>query len=668
MPVGYAPPAGNAVNLNFTGAYTPPAGNALILNFFNTVAYTLAADPGSYAITGTAAALKAGHRLFAYQQLIPGLNAFGSLFTDLSGWTVTGLTSFTLTNGSAVLVDSSGGSGVAYRAIAVNPGQQYTLEGYLVDTSAPMGMAVGTTAGGQQLGSVLSFANGTVFTSNPATNPAKSITFTAPVSGTVYVSMFLGTSGQGRAAYLRMEQAGRYQLSGTDVSLLKTGRIMSAVPGVYAVTGSSVALKVGRLLPVDPGIYTQVRTSARLLFGRRLPADPGTYSLTGGAASLSYIVGRFVHTEGGVYSINGSPARLLYGRKLIASTGAYSLNGAAASWVYRRMVRADPGTYALVGSAVTFRIGHRLKVDPGTYALIGADANLISRRMTVDAGTYALNGTAARLLAGKRLQAAPGVYAVAGSNALLLYARRLVAVPGSYALTGAAAGLRVGRRLTAAAGVYALLGLSARLLRGFTVHAVPGVYAMTWATARVVPTRRMLAEAGVYRTAWPDVALTATWRPRGPRAIGVGFAASRYLAVAPQNRRVAVEPQTRYIAVEPAARRYAAVEPRDMEPEGGSMLQWPEKDPNEVLDYELDWAQTGKPRLETGETLLSSTWNIVEGDVVIDAIQTTFTAQGLSTLWLSGGTPNTKCILLNRVTTSKGRTYDKSVVLRVKDH
>lgn len=99
------------------------------------------------------------------------------------------------------------------------------------------------------------------------------------------------------------------------------------------------------------------------------------------------------------------------------------------------------------------------------------------------------------------------------------------------------------------------------------------------------------------------------------------------------------------------------------------MLQWPDKDPNEVLDYELDWAKPDRPRLEVGETLITSDWSVVLGDVVIDPDNAaTFTPQGLSTVWLTSGTAGTKCELLNRVTTSKGRTYDQTVVLRVKNH
>lgn len=95
------------------------------------------------------------------------------------------------------------------------------------------------------------------------------------------------------------------------------------------------------------------------------------------------------------------------------------------------------------------------------------------------------------------------------------------------------------------------------------------------------------------------------------------------------------------------------------------MLTWPSKDPDEVLDYQLDWAdQERGPRLETGETLLTSTYTVPEGDVVIDS--SSFVASGLTTVWLSGGTAGTPCIILNRVTTSEGRTYDQSVRLRIR--
>lgn len=90
------------------------------------------------------------------------------------------------------------------------------------------------------------------------------------------------------------------------------------------------------------------------------------------------------------------------------------------------------------------------------------------------------------------------------------------------------------------------------------------------------------------------------------------------------------------------------------------MTAWPKKDPDEVLDYTVDWATL---RLEAGETLASSTFVVEVGDVVIDS--QTFTG-GFSTVWLSGGTNGVLNKIINRVTTSAGRTYEVSRSLRVR--
>ncbi len=94
------------------------------------------------------------------------------------------------------------------------------------------------------------------------------------------------------------------------------------------------------------------------------------------------------------------------------------------------------------------------------------------------------------------------------------------------------------------------------------------------------------------------------------------------------------------------------------------MLTWPSKDPDEVLDYQFDWADADDPRLETGETLLTSDFSVVSGDVVIDSDD--FVGTGLTTVWLSGGTTGTVCIIRNLVTTSGGRTYDAAAKLRIR--
>lgn len=96
-------------------------------------------------------------------------------------------------------------------------------------------------------------------------------------------------------------------------------------------------------------------------------------------------------------------------------------------------------------------------------------------------------------------------------------------------------------------------------------------------------------------------------------------------------------------------------------------LAFPYKDPNEVLDYVLNWAT----RLDSGDTIATSVWSLVPaitsgvGDdlLVIDSESETTTT---TTVWLSAGTDGQQYELLNRVTTVGGRTFDQTVRIRVK--
>lgn len=89
-------------------------------------------------------------------------------------------------------------------------------------------------------------------------------------------------------------------------------------------------------------------------------------------------------------------------------------------------------------------------------------------------------------------------------------------------------------------------------------------------------------------------------------------------------------------------------------------MKWPNKDPNEVLDYDLDWTY----RLD-GDTIAgsSSTFTVVTGTVVIDSQHNT---TAVAKVWLSGGTDGETCEILNRVVTDGGRTMDQTVELKIK--
>jgi hypothetical protein len=564
MPTGYTPPAGNAVNLNFTGPYTPPAGNNVILNFFNVNAYVLTADPGSYALSGTAASIKAGRLLRAYDEVV----VTGEFETsDVSGWTISGAdTTLPVVGGEGRLTLGPGAaSGYAYQAIVVPAGQPCTIDTHLIYGNAGSGLSIGTAPGGSQIASAMAFpsvvlvATPTSVTTHPL-GPV-SISFTAPAGGVIYVSLNSGGANScfARCAYVRMRGGGIYTLTGSPVTLTKTGRMLFADPGSYALSGTAATLTVQRKISVDPGDYHLAGTAINLLAGRRIAADPGIYVLTGGAAEITHIIGRFIHPDEGVYTLTGTPARLLVGRKMSVDSGSYAFTGSPVDWVYRRCIKATPGVYTFTGAPAQLLIGYRLKATPGIYVLNGTPVDLINRRLIADSGAYVLSGSPASLLVGKRLQATPGTYTLSGSPLALLAGRRLVATPGSYTLSLTDAALRVGRVLHADPGVYVFSGTAANLHKGYTIHAVPGVYALSGTAARLITARRLQVEPGVYRMIWPDVDLVYHRTPPGPRSIAVGFAASRYLAVPSQNRRVVAGRQDRRIAVEPADRRYAAV-------------------------------------------------------------------------------------------------------------
>lgn len=88
-------------------------------------------------------------------------------------------------------------------------------------------------------------------------------------------------------------------------------------------------------------------------------------------------------------------------------------------------------------------------------------------------------------------------------------------------------------------------------------------------------------------------------------------------------------------------------------------LKWPVKDPDEVLDYELDWTA----RL-AGDTILSSVWTASEPTITMD----TDSFDDSSTfLWLSDGDAGVTYRMLNHITTLGARTMEQTVRIRIRE-
>ena len=83
------------------------------------------------------------------------------------------------------------------------------------------------------------------------------------------------------------------------------------------------------------------------------------------------------------------------------------------------------------------------------------------------------------------------------------------------------------------------------------------------------------------------------------------------------------------------------------------------KDPDAVLDYSVDWS-----KWLAGDQIQTSAWSV--SDPTLEAADDANTGTR-TTVWLSGGTVNQSYTVTNRITTSEGRTDDRSFVIQVQD-
>lgn len=86
------------------------------------------------------------------------------------------------------------------------------------------------------------------------------------------------------------------------------------------------------------------------------------------------------------------------------------------------------------------------------------------------------------------------------------------------------------------------------------------------------------------------------------------------------------------------------------------------KDPDAALDYGCDWSDW----LDDGETISESTWVLPDGLTSGEGAQAPSNTDTATVVWLSGGTAGRAYSVTNRITTSAGRTDDRSIIIRVR--
>lgn len=91
-----------------------------------------------------------------------------------------------------------------------------------------------------------------------------------------------------------------------------------------------------------------------------------------------------------------------------------------------------------------------------------------------------------------------------------------------------------------------------------------------------------------------------------------------------------------------------------------------EKAPGDELDYAVDWLANGT--LETGETIVTSTWTVPTGLTRGESFGSPKPATNtdtVATVWIGGGTLGYQYTVSNTITTSAGREYVRTFDLYI---
>ena len=83
------------------------------------------------------------------------------------------------------------------------------------------------------------------------------------------------------------------------------------------------------------------------------------------------------------------------------------------------------------------------------------------------------------------------------------------------------------------------------------------------------------------------------------------------------------------------------------------------KDPDAVLDYSVDWS-----KWLAGDQIQTSSWSV--SDPALEAADDSNTTSR-TVVWLAGGVVGQTYTVTNRITTSGGRTDERSLVIQVQD-
>lgn len=91
---------------------------------------------------------------------------------------------------------------------------------------------------------------------------------------------------------------------------------------------------------------------------------------------------------------------------------------------------------------------------------------------------------------------------------------------------------------------------------------------------------------------------------------------------------------------------------------------WPTKDPDERLDYTLNW---GKELSKHNDSIFESYWSIIDDDNTL-TIENNGISGHFTYVWLTDGVDKQRYVLMNRIVTDDGRIYERTVSIVIQDN
>jgi hypothetical protein len=91
------------------------------------------------------------------------------------------------------------------------------------------------------------------------------------------------------------------------------------------------------------------------------------------------------------------------------------------------------------------------------------------------------------------------------------------------------------------------------------------------------------------------------------------------------------------------------------------------KDPDADIDYTVDWGDGYLNESSPAETITLSTWHVAASGSPALTIDFETNTDTTATVWVSGGEVSKLYRIVNTITTTEGRTDERSIILRVEN-